>query len=346
MNKVTIRDVAKEANVSIATVSRVINKSGYVSESTKEIVLEVIRKLNYKPNEVARSFSSDKGKIIGLILPDITNHFFANVARGVEDLAEVNGYQVMFSNTDNNLISELNALEMFLKQNVGGIIICGSVQSQNPNMNMLKESLSYYLNQTSIIVVDRKMDMKCHGIVAVDNKLGGYLATKHLIQLGHKRIALLNGPKYLKPSQDREAGYKQALEEGGLSGLENFVSYGDYTFESGIEQANAFLAQKEKASAIFATNDLIAIGAIQRLQKENIRIPEEMAVVGYDDSLLAALVSPPLTTIVQPAYTMGKTAMEMLVKQINDPNRKVEEKLFDPYLKVRSTSGVKRGLSR
>lgn len=334
-----IRDVAKESNVSTATVSRVLNNKGYVNSATKEIVLDVIRKLNYQPNELARNLSFNKTKVIGLILPDITNHFFSMIARGVEDQAHFSDYQVMLCNTDANMITEYNYLQTLIRNKVSGIVIAGTVRGKQDN-----EQFNNVLtcNQIPIVMIDRKVNDDRIDTVRFDNFLGGKMMTKHLLGLGHRKIVFLNGPNCLDVSMDRELGYREALIEAGMNVDEENIRYGEFTYESGNKMVSQLIEKNNLPSAIFAANDLIAIGAINQLREAGLKVPEDVAVVGFDNIWITSNIDPPLTTVVQPAFNMGVHGIKLLLNRIENPSIEIVEKVFEPVLEIRKSCGAKR----
>jgi LacI family transcriptional regulator len=341
MGPVNIRDVAREANVSSATVSRVINDSGYVSYETRKTVLDVIKTLDYRPNEIARNLSLRKTNIIGLILPDITNYFFSLIARAVEDQAHSSNYQVMLCNTDGNISTEFNYLQTLIKNQVSGIIIAGSVRRET-DYKRFKQLFSS--QKVPAVLIDRKVEAEKIDNVRINNFLGAKLATKHLLDLGHIDIVLFNGPAHINVSIERELGYRSALKEANIEINDENILYGDFKYESGLHMASTLLEKENMPSSIFAANDLIAIGAITQLKKIGLRVPGDVAVVGFDDIWLSSIIDPPLTTVVQPAYNMGIFATKHLIDKINNPALEMIDKVYDPYLEIRQSCGAKRSV--
>lgn len=341
LKSISIKDVARESNVSTATVSRVINNKGYVNSETKEIVLNVIKKLNYQPNELARNLSLNKTKLIGLILPDITNYFFSMIARGVEDQAHFSNYQVMLCNTDANMLTEFNYLQTLIRNKVSGIVIAGSVRGKQDN-EQFKNLLAS--NKIPILMIDRKVNDDSIDTVKVDNFQGAKMVTKHLLGLGHRTIALLNGPNYLDVSIDRELGYRCALKEADINVSEENILIGEFTYESGKKMASRLFENQNKPSAIFAANDLMAIGVINHLAEVGLKVPEDVAVVGFDDIWLSSIIDPPLTTVVQPAFNMGMYGAKQLINRIENPFIGNIEKVFELSLEIRKSCGAKRSV--
>ncbi|HEY8348087.1 MAG TPA: LacI family DNA-binding transcriptional regulator [Symbiobacteriaceae bacterium] len=307
---VTIKDVAREAGVGLATVSRVLNNSGPVSPETRERVLAAARALGYVPNLHARSLVSRATGTVGLIIPDITNPFFPAVTRGVEDAASQAGYTVFLCNTDNDPAKEETDVRKLRERCVDGIIFVGSQARRKRLERLLQDGIP-------VVVTDREVPDLDADSVLVDNNWGARAAVRHLIDLGHTRIAHAAGHRQTPTGQDRYAGYCAALEEAGLPVDESLVFWGEFTIESGIQAGQVLLGRSPRPTAVFAGNDLIALGVIRAAREAGLRVPEDLSVVGFDDIPLAALVSPPLTTVRQPAYEMGRLAMTMLLERMS-----------------------------
>jgi len=329
--KVTIRDIAEKANVSIATVSRVINnKSEGVGEETRKRILKLVKELGYQPNALARGLVTKKTKTVGLIIPDITNPFFADIARGVEDQANLFGYNVFLCNTDDDLDKENKYINALKEKYVDGIIF---TSSSIPNQNHIVE-----LIKTGIptILMDRQIDDKHVVGIFIDNLLGGYIATKHLLELGYSRIACITGPLFLKSAVERLQGYEKALNEYGMEVDNEIVAEGTYKMESGYETAKELLAKGVRT--FFVCNDIMALGVCKAVKESGYNIPEDVSVVGFDDIQISHVIEPPLTTVRQPSYDMGKEAIKMLVKLIE--GKKIRKKIvkFKPELVIRQST--------
>ncbi len=312
--KTTIKDVAEKAQVSISTVSRVINNSGYVNAETKHKVMEAIRELDFEPNPLAKGLGGGKSNTIGLILPDITNLFFPSIARGVEDAATVQGYTVILGNTDNVAANEESYLNVLERKSVDGIIIAGSSSDGSRIQELTTSGLP-------VVLVDRTFPSLTIDSVTSDNLEGAYLAVKHLVTLGHEKILFLGGGTNISTTQEREQGYLKALRESGIPINRNLIHYGDYRFESGFDRLIEVLEKGLPFTAVFAANDLIAIGAIRAIQSRNLHVPQDFSVVGFDDIFWAKLERPPLTTVAQPIYRMGMIACELLLDKIKLPSQ-------------------------
>jgi LacI family transcriptional regulator len=328
-----IREVAKEAGVSVATVSRVLNHSGYVKEETYQKVIAAIRRLNYVPNGVARSMVKGSTRTIGLILPDITNPYFPMLARGVEDAAITQGYLVILCNTDNNPDTEAMYLSMLREKCVDGLVYVSSSSST--------DHVREFARHLPVVWVDR-MPVGVEGdVVAGDDLLGGYLATRHLLSLGRRRIAFIAGPDGLMTAEERERGYRLALKEAGLVPEDELMARGDFQFASGRRAMTEILG-RTRPDALFASNDLMALGAMEVIAEAGYRIPGDIAVVGYDNIMFARLAKPPLTTVEQPSYLIGVTACEVAMERIARRELPVQKKLFKPTLVVRASTQGER----
>jgi LacI family transcriptional regulator len=305
----TISEVAQKAGVSITTVSHVINKTRFVSEETRERVEMAIEKMGYRPNALARSLRSGESYTIGLILPDSANPFFAEVGRSIEIAAFEAGYSVILSNTENDVDKECIYIDVLIKKQIDGMIFVGTGEDIDSYKGLLDLNIP-------VVAMDRDYPELKMDVVISDNLQGGRLATQHLISLGHKRIGCIAGPSKVNLSARRVIGYIQSLEQAGLAVDRNLIISGDFHPKSGQTAAKELLAMQDPPTAIFACNDLMAIGALRAGMELGRRIPQDLAVVGYDDIELASYTTPPLTTIQQPKKEMGITAFNYLLGRI------------------------------
>ena len=331
----TIRDVAQAAGVSITTVSHVINGTRYVSDEVAGQVRRAMDELGYRPNVVARSLRSGKTRTIGLLLPDSSNLFFAEVSRVIEDVSFQNGYSLIICNTDDNPIKEKSYLDTLLEKQVDGILFI-SASSTSLNIQGIAQ------NGPPVVVVDREFDGLQADTVLVDNQLGGYLAARHLIQLGHRRIACISGPSERNPSADRLTGFRKAMGEAGLVVDENLFLRGDFRYQSGERCMHELVGLGRPFSAIFVCNDMMAIGAVKAAHNLKINIPRDLSIIGFDDIPLAEAISPSLTTIAQPYAEMATTATQLLLKRLDEsrqrqPHSPVERVVLQPGLLVRES---------
>lgn len=307
----TIKDVANLAGVHPSTVSRVINDDSRISEKTKNKVLLIIKKLGYTPNAIARGLKIKRTYTLGMLIPDITNPFFAEIARGVEDAANANGFNIILCNTDDKLKKERIYLEILKGKRVDGLILGTAHIRDKSILELEKKKFPYILLSRNI----EGLDKNC---VIVDDVAGGIMVTEYLIKLGHRRIAHITGPPTVRAANNRLEGYKFALEKHQIEYHEELVKEGDFRIKGGYQVMKRFLKLAEPPTAIFAANDLLALGAMQAIQKEKYHIPEDFCIIGFDDIRLASFVYPPLTTIRQPMLEMGALAVKMLLKIIEE----------------------------
>lgn len=308
---VTIYDIAQAAQVSITTISKILNgKDQDISSKTHDRVLRVMEELNYKPNAIARSLVTKKTNVIGLLIPDISNPYFSELARGVEDGAERFGFNVIFCDTDENHEKELEYLRILKEKGTDGIVFVPIAASR---YDFIKESKAY---GRPLVVLDRNCECfdQNFGQVVFDNVMSGYLAAKYLIDRGHRRIACVTGPKTNKISCDRMTGYRKALAEAGIGFDSGLVFEGDYRFDSGVAGGTSLI--QSGATAFFVESGPMAGGVYQAVFAVGKRIPEDISVVGYDDMNLSCMLNPPLTSILQPKLDMGRKAGEILARMI------------------------------
>jgi LacI family transcriptional regulator len=336
---VTIKEVAKEANVSISTVSRVLNKSGYTSEKTKEKVLNAVKKLNYQGSLVAAAMKKKQTLTLGLIIPDIKNIFYSDLTRTIEDRANRHGFNIFLCNTDNNLQKEAEYIHLLIAKGVDGIIF-SSPEVDDGNIEELKENYP----ELPVVILGGKFPNLILNEVVVDNVDGAYKAMGHLLDLGHKDIAFIGGDPETYASVERHKGYKMALNERGIPVKEEYVIFDTFYIQSGYENAKRLLQKNDRPTAIFAVSDSIAVGIYKAARELNIRIPEQLSVVGFDDSQYAEILYPMLTTIRTPIKEMGQRAIEIMVKAIKEKQIIKETVLFYPNLIEReSTMAIEAG---
>lgn len=329
----TIHDVAKRAGVAPITVSRVINNTGYISTKTRKSVKAAIAELGYVPNVLARSLRSKRTNTLALVLTDITNPFFTIIARGVEDVASEAGFNVIFCNTDESEEKEQKYIQLLLQKQVDGILMVPAKSTS--------KSVDYILEQgTAAVILDRRVPNANIDVVRCDSEGGAYQLVKLLLGLGHRRIAVLNGSMDVSTSEDRLAGYRRAMEEADAENDELYY-YGTFTQNSGYELAQKAMAQTPRPTALFAANNLIAIGALWALRDMGLKVPDDIAVVSFDDLPQNLVAYPFLTVATQPAYEMSKKATELLISRLNGqaPDDKYQEVILPVELITRSSSG-------
>jgi len=304
-----IQDVAKAAGVSVATVSRVLNNSPKVSVETKEKVLYTMRKLNYQPNLLGRNLRRTETRMVLVIMPNIENPFFPSVVKGIEDAAHKNNYNVMLCNTDYDPERMNVYIELLKKRLADGAITMG--------FDLGGSVLSALANMFPIVQCCEYIEGTGASYVAIDDYNAAIKAVRHLIRIGHKRIGLITCSDRFISNYKREQGYKEAIRDAGIILDPELIKYEDaHEFKNGIRAVEKFLMMPERPTAIFACSDLLATGAIKAIRQHGLRVPEDIAVVGFDDISLASMTNPSLTTIAQPKYDLGYTAMQTLLKQI------------------------------
>ena len=331
----TAKDVAKRANVSTATVSRIINGQSNVTPESRARVLEAIQALNYRPSRVARRLRTNSTYVIGLIISDIQNFFYTSLTRGVEDVALQNGYSVILCNTEEDPRRERQYLEVMYEENVAGIILAsaipGDYDPQLPNGHI------------PIVALDRLVSARQLDTVLADNIVGARTAVTHLLSLGHRRVGAIIGAQGITSSLERQAGYEQALTEFGLPVEPELIRKVDLRqMDDSRRKMLELLALPNCPTAVFTGNALITLGALTAVHEAGLRIPEDIALVSFDDVPWGQLLNPPLTAMSQPTYQLGKTAAEMLVARIANPTAPTTEVRLPLTLIVRESCGAKR----
>ncbi len=316
--------------MSTATVSHVINETRFVSDELKARVCQVMRELNYRPDAIARSLRRGKTQNIGMIVPDISYPFLAEVARGVEDAGFELGYNVILCDSDGNLEMEANYIGLLQEKKVDGIVFVAAGESSSHVQALIEQGVP-------VVVVDRELPGVEVDTVMADNVGSGYQATEHLVGLGHRRIGCIAGPQMLGISNKRVEGYRRALEQHGIPLREELIARGDFRCRGGYEAMRELLALDEPFTAVFACNDLMAVGAICATSKKKLRMPQDIAIIGCDDIALASFTNPSLTTVAQPKHEMGAAAVEMLVERIRDKSRPPARRFLPTELVLRDS---------
>jgi len=309
MKRVTIKDVALAASVSITTVSHVVNNTRFVEPDTRQRVLRMMDALGYQPNSLARSLRSGISKTIGLIVPDASNLFFAEIARKIEDYGFAQGYSVILGNSDNNPEKQSSYIKTLLAKRVDGMIFISS-GGRDDELYQLTE------NRIPVVVADRDISLELADVVMLDNEKAAYEATRHLVDLGHHRIACIAAPSAYSSSQARLAGYKRSLEEARIPVDPALIAMGDYTSAGGLQAMNILLDRPDQPSAVFATNDMMAIGAMTSIRQHGLSVPADISIVGFDDIELASEITPMLTTVRQPVDDLAKEAIKILIERM------------------------------
>jgi len=328
---ITIKDIAKMAGVSINTVSRALNNKPDVSEETKKKILKIAKELGYVRNFTASSLRQKQTKTVGVVIADSSNPFYAEVLKGIESAARKYGYQIILMNTDRIYKREEEAIRILLERRVDGLLI-SPVQDKNDDIKYLVDK------GTPLVIVGRHFDDIKVDEIHSDEIKGGYIATKHLINRGCRKILMISGFSFKSAARMRLEGYKKALEESRLDYDEEYVIISDIDMKDGY---NAVYEAKKKGlvfDGIFCYNDMMAFGAMKALKELGYRIPEDVAVVGYDDIMFSSLVCPPLTTIRIKKFEMGFEAFRMLLQRLKGLRKKVKRKILDVELVVRESA--------
>jgi LacI family transcriptional regulator len=327
-----IKDVALLAEVSISTVSHVVNGTRFVSDIARIRVEEAIRELGYVPSAVARSLKNNNTRTFGIVIPNNSNPYFAEIIRGVEDRCFAAGYNVMLCNSNDDTERQAAYLRLLVEKRVDGLafVATGSDAVVRATLGDIK---------TPLVLLDRDVPgMAACDLVEVNHTLGGEIATRHLLDLRHKRVACISGPPGLSPSTQRRAGWKQALEAGRIERRENDLARGDFTARGGYLAMQALLKRKPRPTAVFVCNDLMAFGALSAAQEAGLSVPEQLSIVGFDDIELAAFSAPPLTTIVQPKLEIGAIAAELLLERVEKNRNEERRVILEPKLKIRGST--------
>ncbi|WP_320173393.1 LacI family DNA-binding transcriptional regulator [Maridesulfovibrio sp.] len=332
----TIRDVARLAQVSTATVSRVINSPDSVREKTREKVLRAMKMCNYKYNALARGFATKKSNTIGLIIPNINNPVFAESTLGVQEYAEEKQIKVILGNTSYKISQEESLIKALRESQVDGLIIT----TTNPKGEIIKTLTD---EGFPFVLLFSTVKGGPFSAVGVDNYRGGYVATEHLISLGHRRIGMIAGSFTVTDrSYHRWHGYRQCLKDNGIPYDKDLLVQTEYSLTGGRDSIKQLLEQEYPPSAVFCSNDYIALGAIKGARESGLSLPEDLSIVGFDDMPTASYMVPALTTVRQPAYEMGRRACELLLQKMENPE-KPEQHMMETKLIVReSTAAVQR----
>lgn len=311
-----------------------MNDKGKFSEDTRNKVLQVVRKLNYSPSMVARSLRNRTTKAVGLLLPDIVNPFFPEIMKGVEDVASENGYVVILCSSNEDSEKEFMYFHMFENRWIDGRIYSG-VTGTGEGTRDIRLILE---QEIPVVLMDREIEGYFTSVVMIDNERAAYDATTYCLELGHERIGFIAAPLKVKIFAKRLEGYRKAFQKYGIEFDESLVVEGDMTIKSGNLASKELLAREDPPTAIFASNDLMAIGAMKEIQGHGLKVPESISIVGFDDIPTASLVTPALTTIAQPKYEMGVEAMNLLIRMIEKKGASKSKVVLDTRLVVRKSA--------
>lgn len=326
---VSIKDVAEKAGVSVATVSHVINNTRFVAEATRAKVEAAMKELKYIPNDIARSLRTSKSKTVGLLVPDISNFFFTEIAESIERVLRENGYNLVLCNTDEDLEIECQIIALLNAQFVSGMIIAPTTHDFNYRGLFRDEKFP-------LVFIDRDTDWLQCDTVIVDGMDATKQAISILIEKGHKKIGYIKGLEGLSTSNDRLRGYIEALQHYGIPYDASLVYSGDSRLVSGYRLCEKILEDK-KVTAIYVSNNLMTVGAMQCLADNGVSIPDQMAIIGFDDYNWATITNPPLSTIKQPAEKLGETAARLIVERIENPEGSYQKYIFPADIILRKS---------
>lgn len=334
--RTTISDIAKELNTTPATVSRALNDHPRISLKTKRRVNEVAEKLNFRINKIASSLRSGKTHVIGVMIPSAEINFFGSVVHGIESLANIEGYNVLIFQTNEQRQYEVKALETFLSARVDGIL--ASLSKETSDYSHYTEIKKRGI---PIVFFDRSNDDLGISSVVIDDFRGAYIATEHLIKQGYKKIAHISGPPHMKIFSDRLNGYKKALEDHNMEFHESFVFPGDISIAAGRKGIDGFLKLPEPPDAVFAVEDFTALGVMKELKIHGLKIPDEFGVIGFANELFGEHITPSLSTVDQQTVKMGKESFRLLLDLISsksNPDIKTRKVILDPIPIFRESS--------
>lgn len=331
--RITIKDIAKVLDIHHSTVSRALNDHSEIHPDTKRKVLETVEKLNYQPNIFARNLKTNKTNIIGVIVPEIKHSFFASMISGIEEIAQREGFALLLSQSNENYEREVLNIKALVSNGVAGLLVSISQTTHNADHLKLLQKQGIQL-----VLFDRIIENIDASTVVINDYHDAMIATEYLIQKGYNRIAHIAGTKEMYISKQRLKGYKAALEKHNIKYNEDYVFYGGFQEENGLEGMNFLLDAQVKPDAVFAVNDPVALGAYETIKKHSLKIPEDIAVIGFSDNPISALIDPPLTTIAQPSYNMGKQAAELLFKKIKTKSYINEDIVLESMLIERQST--------
>ncbi|WP_319581723.1 LacI family DNA-binding transcriptional regulator [uncultured Pseudodesulfovibrio sp.] len=340
MSQFTIKDLARKLGVSPSTVSRALRGHPDISPATKQRVAEAAEKYHYHPNQLAQSLQKKRSNVIGVIVPAIRHNFFSSVISGIEELAYDNGYTIMVCQSNETLAREILNVQALVANRVAGLLI--AISSETTTHEHLARAMRQHV---PLVQFDRVVEELDTGKVVVDDYAAAFGAVEHLIQCGYRRIGHMAGQDGIALNRKRFEGYRDALAANGLPLEEKFHLHGGYREEDGRAGAEHYLALDELPEAILAINDPVAVGLYTRFKEAGVRIPDDIALVGFSDTPVAALLDPALTSVHQPAFDMGKTAVSLLLRQFDEGADFIPETVvLATDLRVRGSSVPKGGL--
>ncbi|BBH23552.1 LacI family transcriptional regulator [Paenibacillus baekrokdamisoli] len=330
---IQLKDIAKQLNVSVSTVSKTINGTGRVGKETRERILAAIKESGYQPNEVARSLKRKSTRSLGVIVADISNSFYAKVIKGVEKVASANDYNVFVCNTDEKIGKEEEYVRVLLQNQVSGLVI--ATVGGDPKL------FQPYINSgIPFVFIDNLPDTDDNfDLVTIDNVKASYTIAQHLVDQGHRKLALITGPLNQSTASERKKGFQKCLEDNGIPLQDEWIGVGEFKNESGYQIMTEWLKRDERPSALVAANDFLLYGAIKAIYEEGLRIPQDIAVACFDATDETGLLRPRITSIIQPAFEIGSIAAEIIMRKERNKERKLFEKIvLEPTLLMNESS--------
>lgn len=330
---VQLRDIAKHLGISVSTVSRVINGTGRVSKETRELVLKTIKELGYQPNEIARSLKRKSANTLGVIVSDLSNSFYSRVIKGVEKVARENDHTVFVCNTNEDIALEEEYVQLFLQKQVTGLVI--ATVGGNPELFQ-----PYIGSGIPFVFIDNLPQTADNfDVVTIDNVKASYGMAQHLVEQGHRKVAMITGPLNQSTAAERMQGFRKCLEDNNIPLRESWIGVGEFKRESGYSIMKQWLEEEELPTALFTANDFLLYGAVQAIYEKGLRIPEDIAVVCFDANDETGLVRPQITSVIQPAYEIGLMAAEIITRKERNKDLKVFEKvILEPKLMINESS--------
>lgn len=332
----TILDVAARAGVSRTTVSRVLNDSVRVDENTRQKVKKVIEELGYEPNRVAQSLRKQSTQMIAVLVPRISNPFYSMLMQGIEREAAMHGYHVILCNTENDPQKELQYLKMIEHQQVDGIIMTSFCNS--------KDTVRSFESYGAIVLIGEYTEDNIFPTVTVDHYKATYTATEHLLKLGHRKVGMVKGSQVSLIARDRERGFRKALADYKVEIKEEWIKDSVYSILHGKEYVKSLLLCRDRPTAVFAANDELAVGIIQEVKEQGLRVPQDLAVVGFDGQLIGTIIEPHLTTIVQPIEQLGSKGMSLMIDRLHGKQTLFQRTILQTQLLVKDSCGAKLGM--
>jgi len=332
---VTIKDIAQKARVSHATVSRVLNNSGYVKDETREKVNKVIKDMNYTPSAIARSLSRSKTNTIGVIVPDINNLFFGEIIKGITEIADAHNLNIILCDTDENKDKELKAISVLKGQRIQGLIItptCFKEEGNKENINALKKL------GIPIILIDGHVEYLDFSGVFINHIKGAYDGTATLIESGHTKIAIITGDMNSRPAKERLLGYEKALEANNIPINNDYIFYGDYKHETAYVITKKILKMDNRPTAIFVTSNTMILGCIKAFYEEKLDIPKDMAIIAFDKVDMLNIIGMNISFINGPSIELGRIGMKMLLENLNsDQNTEIKRQIILPEIVLKGS---------